>query len=146
MSSSAQYCTFYVNSHLFGIEVLEVQEVIRGLKATDVPLAPSVIGGLINLRGQIVTVIDLRQRLQLPDLEETIADPMNVVIHTGGEITSLLVHDIGDVIDVEADQYEAVPCDLGSAASELITGAYKLDSRLMLVLDIDRIVNIDMHA
>ncbi len=146
MSSSTQYCTFYVNSHLFGVEVLEVQEVIRGLQVTEVPLAPSMIGGLINLRGQIVTVIDLRQRLQLPAQAETIEDPMNVVVHSGDEITSLLVHDIGDVIDVDADQYEDVPCNLGYAASDLITGAYKLDGKLMLVLDIDRVVHIAAHT
>ena len=146
MSSSTQYCTFYVNSHLFGVEVLEVQEVIRGLQVTEVPLALTMIGGLINLRGQIVTVIDLRQRLQLPAQVETIEDPMNVVVHSGDEITSLLVHDIGDVIDVDVDQYEEVPCDLGYAVSSLITGAYKLDGKLMLVLDIDRVVNIAAHT
>src|SRR5438874_826198 len=100
MADERQYCTFYVDGHYFGLEVLNVQEIIRYQEMTRVPLAPSVVRGLINLRGQIVTAIDLRRRL---GLTERPADqsPMNVVIRTDDEAVSLLVDEIGDVREVE---------------------------------------------
>lgn len=134
MSATTQYCTFHVNGLFFGIEVLRVQEVIRFQTMTRVPLADSVVSGLINLRGQIVTAIDLRQRLALPARP---ADqlPMNVVLRFDDGAVSLLVDRIGDVLDVPADSLEAPPETLTGVARELVRGVHQLPDRLLLVLD-----------
>ena len=139
MSSPTQYCTFTLAGLLFGIEVDRVQEVIRSLELTTVPLANDVVEGLINLRGQIVTALDLRRRLELPPRTEG-ERPMNIVVRVGDGALSLLVDEIGDVVDVEEDAFEASPETLEGVARELIRGAYKLDGRLLLVLDTDRAV------
>jgi purine-binding chemotaxis protein CheW len=139
MPESQQFCTFYLDQFLLGVEVRQVQEVIRYQEMTRVPLAPPVVRGLINLRGQIVTAIDLRRRLQLSDRP---ADrlPMNVVIRTADGPVSLLVDEIGDVVEVAADVYERPPETLHGPARSLIQGAYKLPDRLLLVLDIEKAV------
>ena len=129
-----QFCTFSLDSLFFGVEVQRVQEVLRAQAMTRVPLAPPVVHGLINLRGQIVTAIDLRRRLELRERSADRA-PMNVVVRTDDGAVSLLVDDIGDVIQVDEDTFERPPETLGDAARELIRGAYKLKSRLLLVLD-----------
>lgn len=132
-----QYGTFTLDGLLFGIEVDRIQEVIRAQEMTSVPLAPPVIGGLINLRGEIVTAIDLRRRLQLAERPGDTA-PMNVVIRSRDGAVSLLVDQIGDVVEVSAASFEAPPAHLDPAARTLIRGAHKLDGQLLLVLDIDR--------
>ncbi len=135
-----QFCTFYLDGFLFGIEVEKVQEVIRHQAMTGVPLAPKLIGGLINLRGQIVTAIDLRLRLGLPERK---ADelPMNVVARSEDGAVSLLVDEIGDVVEVSDDAFEVPPDTLQGEARELVHGVYKLKERLLLVLDTARAIN-----
>ena len=123
MSTANQYCTFYVDGLFFGVEVLRVQEVIRFQEMTPVPLASNVVSGLINLRGQIVTAIDLRRRLALADRD--LAElPMNVVIRTDDGAVSLLVDQIGDVLEVDADSYERPPETLSGIARQLVLGVY----------------------
>ena len=141
MADQRQFCTFFLGEHYFGIDVLKVQEIIRYQSMTRVPLAPPVVRGLINLRGQIVTAIDLRRRLELP---ERSADslPVNVVVHTDDGAVSLLVDEIGDVLQVEESTFERTPETLRGAARELIRGAYKLENRLLLILDAETTVNI----
>jgi purine-binding chemotaxis protein CheW len=134
MAESKQYCTFYVNDILFGVEVLDVQEVLRYQDITQVPLAPAEVHGLINLRGQIITAIDLRNRMSLPPREEGIS-PMNVVIRTGGEVISFLVDSIGDVLEVEDDIFEPAPGTVDESTRELVSGVYKLKGKLLMVLD-----------
>jgi purine-binding chemotaxis protein CheW len=108
---------------------------------TPVPLAPPMVRGLINLRGQIVTAIDLRRRLGLPPLP---ADrlAMNVVIRTGDSAVSLLVDEIGDVVEVSDASYEHTPENLRGVQRELIRDVYKLDGRLLLTLDTEKIMHI----
>ncbi len=139
MASNQQFCTFFLNDLFFGVEVEKVQEVIRFQETTRVPLAPSVVGGLINLRGQIVTALDLRKRLELPERTKKEV-PMNVVIRTDEGPLSLLVDEIGDVVEVQQSEFEEVPDTLGGAARELIRGAFKLKNRLLLLLDTERAV------
>jgi len=117
--------------------VLRVQEVLLFQHMTRVPLAPQVIEGLINLRGQIVTAIDMRRLLRLPERAEGQA-PMNMVLRTEDGPVSLLVDEIGDVLDVDRALYEHPPEGLHPAARQLIRGVYKLKDRLMLVLDAER--------
>ncbi len=134
MSSERQYCTFYAGGMYFGIRVREVQEVLLYQDMVRVPLASPVVRGLINLRGQIVTAIDLRRRLGLPDGPAGI-DPMNVVVRTDDGAVSLLVDEIGDVVEVDEKTFEATPETVTGRAKELIEGVYKLDGQLLLVLD-----------
>jgi purine-binding chemotaxis protein CheW len=133
--------TFTVGTALFGVPVERVQEVLRVLPRTPVPLAPPAIDGLLNLRGQVVAALDLRRRLDLPPPPEP-APPMNVVVRVDDEVISLLVDTIGDVVDVGDDTFEPPPATLPGPACELVRGAYKLDGRLLLALDIDRVVDV----
>jgi purine-binding chemotaxis protein CheW len=139
MPESTKLCTFYLAGQYFGLEVLYVQEIIRSQSLTRVPLAHSVVRGLINLRGQIVTAVDLRGRLELPPRkpEDT---PVNVVVQTDDGAISLLVDEIGDVVDVEENAFERPPETLRGATRELIRGAYKLSDRLLLALDLGRVL------
>lgn len=136
-----QFCTFYVDGHYVGIDVVEVQEVIRYQEMTNVPLAPPEISGLINLRGQIVTALDLRRRFGMPDRPEDQL-PMNVVVRTSEGSVSLLVDEIGDVLDVDDRSFERPPETLDAATRRLVKGAYKLDGKLLLVLETERAVGL----
>jgi purine-binding chemotaxis protein CheW len=139
--TSGQFATFFVADLFFGVDVLRVQEVLRFQQMTRVPLAPDVIEGLINLRGQIVTAIDMRRRLGLPPRAGG-QTPMNMVVRTADGAISLLVDEIGDVLDVDAAAYERPPENLEPAARDLIRGVYKLKDRLLLVLDAERTVDL----
>jgi purine-binding chemotaxis protein CheW len=139
--TSGQFSTFFVADLFFGVDVLRVQELLRFQQMTRVPQAPEVIEGLINLRGQIVTAIDMRRRLRLPQRTGDRA-PMNMVVRTDDGAVSLLVDEIGDVVDVDEATYERPPENLDPAARELIRGVYKLKDRLLLVLDTDRTVDL----
>lgn len=141
MSSTQQFCTFYLDGHMFGVQVEQVREVILYQEMTRVPLLPPVIRGLINLRGQIITAIDLRRRLSMPDLPENRL-PMNVVVRTEDGATSLLVDQIGDVIEVGDETFEPPPETLQGTTRELVRGVHKLPEHLLLVLDIERAVDV----
>lgn len=138
--ASGQYCTFWVADLYLGVDVLDVQEVIRYQQMTDVPRAPGVVSGLINLRGQIVIAIDLRRRLGLPERSGEL--PMNVVVRSGEDVVSLLVDDIEEVVEVDPADREAVPTTLRGTARELLTATYKLPGRLLLELDTAAAVDI----
>lgn len=137
-----QYCTFYLDGLFFGVEVEKVQEVIRYQAMTRVPRAPEVIGGLINLRGQIVTAIDLRKRLEMPE-RAVERKPMNVVVRTDEGAVSLLVDEIGDVVEVSPSTFEAPPETLNGAARKLTVGVYKLEGRLLHAVDLGRVLQMD---
>jgi len=141
VDNSKQLCTFRLNSHLFGVGVQHVQEVVRQLEMTPVPLAHPAIRGLINLRGQIVTAVDMRRRFGYPALEEG-AKVMNMVIKVGEGAVSLLVDEIGDVVDVDATAFEKVPESVADDAKELVSAVYKLEDELMLVLDAEKVAGI----
>lgn len=140
--ASGQFSTFLIDDLFFGVDVLDVQEVLRAQQMTPVPQAPDVVEGLINLRGQIVTAIDMRRRLQMPKLA-TGQPPMNIVVSTQDGAVSLLVDEIGDVLDMDASNYERPPDNLDPAARELIRGVYKMKDRLMLVLDTEKAIEVD---
>jgi purine-binding chemotaxis protein CheW len=138
MAHERQYCSLFLDGNFFGVEVGQVQEVLRYQEMTRVPLAPPVVCGLINLRGQIVIALDLRRRLGLEEAP-TGALPTNVVIRTADGPVSLLVDDIGEVLAPDEAAFEPVPETLKGMARELIRGAYKLPERLLLVLETDRL-------
>jgi purine-binding chemotaxis protein CheW len=141
MTAARQFCTFLLAGHHFGVDVTSVQEVVLAQEMTRVPLAPPVVRGLINLRGQIVTALDLRRRLDLPDRPDG-GPPVNVVVLTPDGAVSLLVDEIGDVLDAPEAAFERPPETLAGPARDLIRGAYKLDGRLLLILDTDRAVDL----
>jgi purine-binding chemotaxis protein CheW len=139
-SSKTKFCTFFVDDQFFGIEVDRVQEIIRYQEMTRVPLAPKTIGGLLSLRGQIVITIDLRERLgfeKRPDGQL----PMNVLVRSDTGIESLLIDEIGDVVEVDADTFEPPPRTLKGIARDMVRGVHKLDGRLLLLLDVNQVVS-----
>jgi len=139
--TGGQFATFFVDRLLFGVEVLRVQEVLRYQEITSVPKAPDVIEGLINLRGQIVTAIDVRRRLGLPAREAGRA-PMNMVVRSDDGAVSLLVDEIGDVLQVDESAFEPTPENLDARIRDLTTGMYKLKDRLLLILDTKKAVDL----
>ena len=141
MGERRQFCSFFLDGLRFGVDVRKVQEVVPYQEMTRVPLAPPTVRGLLNLRGQIITGIDLRRRLELA---ERPADnlPMNVVLRGEDSPVSFLVDDIGEVIEVDADACEPPPETLRGPVRELIQGVYPLPDELLLVLDTDRTMNV----
>lgn len=139
-SLGTQFATFYLGDLFFGIDVLNVQEVLRSQEMTRVPLAPGVIRGLINLRGQIVTAVDMRGRLELGH-RDAAHTSMNMVVRTQEGAVSLLVDEIGDVLEMDSSTFEPPPDNLSPVAKELIRGIFKLKDRLLLVLDTERAVD-----
>jgi purine-binding chemotaxis protein CheW len=143
MAERRQFCTFYLDGLRFGVDVQKVQEVVPYQAMTRVPLAPPTVRGLLNLRGQIVTGIDLRRRLDLP---ERAADslPMNIVLRGEDSPVSFLVDEIGEVIEVAADAWERPPDTLQGRVRELIQGVCPLEEELLLILDTAK--TLDLHA
>mgnify|MGYP000530710750 CR=1 FL=1 len=134
-----ELCTFELDGLLFGIDVQHAQEIITNQPVTPVPLAAHLVRGLINLRGQIVTAIDLRECLGLPPRPED-ARQINLIVQHEGEPVSFLVDRMGDVLPVDESMFEPSPETLDPAVIELIRGACKLSERLLLILDVGRIV------
>ncbi|MEO0600247.1 MAG: chemotaxis protein CheW [Myxococcota bacterium] len=140
-STLTQLCTFHVDDLLFAIEVVRIQEVIRFEQITQVPLSSPMVRGLINLRGQIVTAVDLRSRL---DLETATDDaPMNVVIRLEEGLISIIVDDIGDVLEVDESAFEHAPPTLPAHLRRVVDAVCKLPDRLLLVLDPERAASVD---
>ena len=138
--ASRQFATFEVADQLFGVEVHTVQEVLSYNEYTPVPLAPPAVGGLFNLRGQVIAAVDLRVQLGLA--RQALGGPlMNVILRGDGEPVSLLVDRIGEVVDLDDDTFEPPPDTLSGPIRELIVGTFKLDGRLMLALDVNQAVD-----
>lgn len=137
-----QLCTFHVGELYLGIEVERIQEVLRGVAVTQVPKAPPEVHGLINLRGQIVTAVCLRTVFGLP-ADDRQHPPAMVVLDNGDELIALVVDRAGDVVTVRDDDFEEPPETLLDGARRLIRGAYKLEHRLLLVLDVEHIARFE---
>jgi purine-binding chemotaxis protein CheW len=142
MATQRQFCTFYLDGLYFGVEVEWVQEVIRHQPITRIPLAPPLIGGVINLRGQIVTTIDLRVRLGMPERDRN-AVPMNLVVWSDDGAVSLLVDESGDVVEVSDDAFEPPPGTLHGRSRQLVRGVYKLPAQLLHVLALPETISVN---
>jgi purine-binding chemotaxis protein CheW len=143
---SVQYCTFRLDGHLFGVPVGSVQEVLKEQELTTVPQAPPEVSGLINLRGQIITTLDLRIRLGL-GARPSGAPAVNVVVRTDdGDVVSLLVDEIGDVLEPGEETFEQPPETVPARIRTLVTSVCKLDGQLMLVLDTQLAVQVGATA
>lgn len=140
MTERRQFCTFFLDGMRFGIDVRAVQEVVAYQETTRVPLAPPTVRGLLNLRGQIVTGIDLRRRLELPEraAQDT---PMNVVLRGGESPVSFLVDAIGEVMDVEG-AWQSPPATLRGHVRDLIQGVHVLGDELLLLLDVTKVLDL----
>ncbi|MEE9317399.1 MAG: chemotaxis protein CheW [Rhodospirillales bacterium] len=136
------YVTFRVGNQLFGIPVLRVQDILTPDRIAPVPLAPKEVKGSINLRGRIVTVIDVRVRLGMPAREKGNQGNMGVTVEQGHDLYTLLVDDIGDVISLSKDLYEKNPGTLDPLWREFSSGVFRLEEELMVVLDIDCLLNL----
>jgi purine-binding chemotaxis protein CheW len=132
-----RFCTFRLGDLLVGIDVRQVQEVLRHDQMTPVPLAPAEVHGLINLRGQIVTAVDLRAQLGLPAGAELIA---TVVVRSGDEVFGLLFDEVGDVVAPPPGDYEPIPAGVPERVREVVVGTCKLAGKLLLILDLERVV------
>lgn len=141
----AQLCTFEVDGLLLGVDVAQVQEVLRPQPMTVVPRAPEAVRGLINLRGQIVSALDLRVRLDRP-APGSGTEPLNVVVRSKDEAVSLLVDDIGDVLDTSGHRLLPAPANLPADLRDLVVGVVALPDSILLLLDVDRVVDVPADA
>ena len=140
MPDSLRICTFLLGDRTFALPVAEVREVVKDLETTPVPLAPGSVLGLVHLRGQIATVVDLRRRLDLPPRDPQ--EPhVNVVVQGADGLVCLPVDDVGDVIDVPSSAVERPPDTLRPAVRELVRSICKLHDELVLLLDTARAVD-----
>lgn len=134
-----QYSTFVVSGHLYGVPVMRVREVVRPLPITAIPLASRFVHGLINLRGQVVTAIGVHRLFGIgsPPPERL----MNVICESGSTLISLQADEIGDVIEMETRDLEAPPATTADGIKELLEGVYKLQNRILSIIDVDKIFN-----
>jgi len=135
-----EYVTLTIGGQWFGIPVLSVQDVLGPQNIAMIPLAPPEVAGSLNLRGRIVTAIDPRVRLGLPKREENEA-VMSVVVEHLGELYSLLIDQVGEVLKLPSNRFEHNPASLDPRWRDISTGIYRLDDRLVIVIDIERLLN-----
>jgi purine-binding chemotaxis protein CheW len=133
---SKDFLTMSVNGQMFGIPVLSVQDVLGEQKVTRVPLAPPEVAGSLNLRGRIVTAINLRRRLGLEDMPAGKKKTMSVVVDHHGELYSLIVDSVGEVLSLPADDFERTPSTLDRIWRDVALGIYRLKDHLLVVLDV----------
>ena len=136
------FVTFFIKDQMFGIPVLKVQNILTPDKIAPIPLAPPEIEGSINLRGRIVTVINMRERLGLGH-RDTAAKPMGVNVEQSNELYTLLVDRVGDVVSLSTDLYDENPSTLDTLWREFALGVYRLDGPLMVVLDVEHFLEIN---
>jgi purine-binding chemotaxis protein CheW len=137
--ASNEVVTFRVGDQWFGVGVLNVQEVIRAQRVTRVPLAEPGVAGLLNLRGRIVTALDLHQRLEIS--RGTSESLMNVVVCDGDELFALIVDEVGDVTAVAPGALEPLPASLDGAWARVCTGVVRMDQGLLAVVDVTRLLD-----
>lgn len=145
VNSNAQFVTMTIAGQLFGIPVLTVQDVLGPQKITRVPLSPPEVAGSLNLRGRVVTALDMRKRLSLPKREEN-SESMSIVVEHGGELYSLIIDEVGEVLSLSNNIHERNPGTLDPRWREVAAGVYRLDKELMVVLDVNRVLDITSAA
>lgn len=139
------FVTMTIAGQLFGISVLQVQDVLGPQRLTRVPLAPPEVAGSLNLRGRIVTAIDVRTRLGLPPRPEGMKG-MSVVVDLGGELYSLLIDQVGEVLTLDKEDFESNPPTLDPRWREVSRGIYRLKEQLLVVIDIAQLLNLSRVA
>ena len=140
VSTEVEFVTAWIADQLFGLPITRVHDVFEAERITHVPLAPSEIAGVLNLRGRVVTALDMRRRLGLPPREGH-NKQMAIGIDHAGEAYGLLVDSMGEVLKLNAAALDAVPINLNKDWAEISAGVYRLEDRIMIVLDVDRILD-----
>lgn len=138
-ADEVEFATFYVDDVLLGIPIREVQEINRNLDLTAVPHGPAAVRGVMNLRGEVVTVIDLRVVFGLPPGEVT-RSARNIVLTSGEERISLLVDRIADVVTAREDRIESPPGNLSGIEDRFFSGVYRLENELLLIVDVEEVL------
>ena len=134
-----ELATFYVGDALCGMNILKIQEINKLMEMTTVPQAPDYVMGILNLRGQIVTVVDLAKKLGLSTTELT-DKSRNIIVNSKGEHIGLMASRISDVVQAEADKIEAPPANLGGVQGRYFKGVYKTDNSLVGILDVEEVL------
>jgi len=134
------YLIVVIAEQRFGIPVLQVQDVLREQVVTKIPLSPPEVSGSLNLRGRIVTAINVRRRLNLEDVDNN-AETMSVVIEHEGELFSLIIDSVGDVLGIDRDLIEKSPSTLDSTWRDISTGIYQLEDELLVIMDVSKLLD-----
>jgi len=137
-----ELATFYVGNALCGMDILKVQEINKLMEMTKVPQAPDYMVGILNLRGQIVTIIDLGQKLGLGNVEVS-NESRNIIINAPGEHVGLLVTKISDVVMADPDKIEPAPANMSGIQGSFFIGVYKTENKLIGILDIKEVLKIE---
>lgn len=141
---SSDYLTITIADQIFGIPVLQVQDVLGDQKVTKIPLAPPEVAGALNLRGRIVTAINVRKKLGL-ELDDNFNHKMSVVVEHDSELYSLVIDEVGDVLTFDHENYEATPATLDPLWKNVSSGIYRMENRLLIVLDVPKLLS-TVHA
>lgn len=141
-TKTMELATFYVGDSLCGMDILKVQEINKLLEMTEVPLAPDYVKGILNLRGQIVTVIDLGNKLNLADTVIS-SETRNIIVSSNGEYIGLLVHRIGDVERTEEENIVPPPANIGGIQGRYFEGVFKKEKGLIGILNVEEILKDD---
>ena len=137
-----ELATFYVREALCGMDILKIQEINKLMDMTKVPQAPSYVTGILNLRGQIVTIIDLGKKLGLGSTDATLIS-RNIIVSSPGEHVGLLVTRLSDVVLADTEKIERAPANIGGIQGEFFSGVYKTDDKLVGILDVNKVLRLD---
>ncbi len=135
--------TFYVGNALCGLDILQIQEINKLMEMTEVPQAPGYVNGILNLRGQIVTIVDIGKKLGLGETQKG-PDSRNIVVSgKGGEHVGLFIKKIGDVVTAFPDQIESAPSNMKGIQGDFFVGVYKTENKLIGILDVERVLGFE---
>lgn len=137
-----ELATFYIGDALCGMDILKVQEINKLMQMTKVPQAPDYVLGILNLRGQIVTIIDLGKKLGLGETDISL-DPRNIIVNTAGGHVGLLVMKIGDVVEADMEKLEPPPANMRGIQGDYFKGVYKTQQSLIGILDIEKVLSLE---
>jgi purine-binding chemotaxis protein CheW len=144
-TGTAEYVTVMLGGQLFGLPISRVQDVFMPERLTRVPLAPPEVAGVLNLRGRIVTAIDMRGRLALPQRDDK-RPPMAIGIECKGESYGLVIDAVGEVVTLDESAREPNPVNLDAALARISAGIHRLERQLLVILDVDRVLDIGREA
>lgn len=137
-----ELATFHVGDALCGMDILKVQEINKLMEMTKVPQAPEYVQGILNLRGQIVTIIDLGKKLGLGETNLG-NDPRNIIVNAPGEYIGLLVRKLSDVVMAEPEKIEPAPANMSGIQGGFFTGVYKTEDKLIGILDTKEVLRLE---
>lgn len=143
-SGALQFCTFYIGDQLMGIDIRQIQEINRHVQTAPVPHAPDVIRGVINLRGEVVTVLDLRTALGMPETDVS-GKTRCVIVEWAGEKTGLLVDRIADVVTVDPGEMEPSPVNVAGIDAKYFLGVCKMERELLVALDVEQVMLVEQE-